>query len=155
MTIFQGCHSNGKGYHHEIFQDGRTKVGVHFMSISRSAISNEFDAMSENVIFPWFWATNRPFSPGYHSNEMANQLFAADIFTEGRVLLDKCTFGALYTSQASQDFENHDFWRKLRDKKSSEANISKTVGDRSLSTAPVMNAHELLFSLVQLSSPYD
>ena len=49
---FQGCHSNGKGYHHEILQDGRARVAVHFISISRSAISNEFDAMGENVIFP-------------------------------------------------------------------------------------------------------
>ena len=86
---------------------------------------------------------------------MANQLFAADIFRQPRGLLDKCIFGAVYTSPACQDFENHDFWRKLRDKKSSEANTSKTVGDRSLFTAPVMIANELIFPMVQLSSPYD
>ena len=149
--VFEGCQGNGYTWRHKFLHVDSTWLALHFRSIHHGSIFHSLGAMAENVIFPWFSAKNRPFSPSYHSNEKANQFFAADMFTQPCKLLDKCIFWAVYPSRASQDFENHDFWRKLRDKKTSEANISKTVGDRSLYTTPVMIANELVFRLVQLS----
>ena len=115
----------------QILHVDRPRRALHFRPINHGSISNSLGAMAENVIFRRFWAKNRPFWASYHSNELTNQLLAANIIAQARGLHVQVVFGAMYPSLAFQDFENLDFWRKSPTPPTSEANISKSIRARS------------------------